>query len=292
MRYTIENDVLRATVDATGAQLCSAIRKDDGVEHIWGGDPSVWGFHAPILFPHCGALPDDSFFARGRIYRSSRHGFARDMEHSLIDHGERSISFALESSDATRERFPYDFRLVSTFSLENETLIHRSSVKNTDSEKMPFGIGYHPAFKIPFDDEHEARDYTLRFSDLESPICLKMSPRGLISGEIYQLASNVREIAVDDQLFDDESRCMINLRSRTLGLYEKKSTRAVVCDISDFPYTLIWSKPGAPKFICIEPWHSLPSAEGAPIAWDDKPAAAIIEPGEVWTCELRTSFLR
>ena len=65
-----------------------------------------------------------------------------------------------------------------------------------------------------------------------------------------------------------------------------------MCDISDFPYTLIWSKPGMPKFVCIEPWHSLPSPENGPTDWLQKPAAAILAPGESWSTTLTTQFKR
>ena len=54
MRYTIENEYLRLTVDTFGAQIVSVIRKCDGVEHMWQADPAVWGYHSPILFPHAG----------------------------------------------------------------------------------------------------------------------------------------------------------------------------------------------------------------------------------------------
>jgi galactose mutarotase-like enzyme len=47
-----------------------------------------------------------------------------------------------------------------------------------------------------------------------------------------------------------------------------------------------------PKFVCIEPWYSLPSAEGASIKWEEKPAAAVLNPGEAWSCTLSTSFVR
>ena len=51
MKYTIENEQLRITVDSLGAELHSVVCKEDGVEHIWEGDIAVWGRHAPILFP-------------------------------------------------------------------------------------------------------------------------------------------------------------------------------------------------------------------------------------------------
>ena len=52
------------------------------------------------------------------------------------------------------------------------------------------------------------------------------------------------------------------------------------------------SKAGDVKFVCIEPWHSLPSPENGSIDWNEKPAAAILTPGEAWSCTLSTSFVR
>ena len=38
--------------------------------------------------------------------------------------------------------------------------------------------------------------------------------------------------------------------------------------------------------------HSLPSPEGGSKSWEEKPAAAILLPGEAWSCTLSTAFLR
>jgi aldose 1-epimerase len=157
---------------------------------------------------------------------------------------------------------------------------------------MPFGIGYHPGYTVPFDDKHVATDYELRFSEMESPICVNCLPTGLVQKDHYFLPANINALPIDEELFANDSHCMVNLKSATLGIYEKGTGRAVVCNIAEFPYVLIWSKPGMPKFVCIEPWHSLPSAEGGSIKWEEKPAAAILNPGEAWSCTLSTSFVR
>ena len=290
--FTIENDYLKVTVTTWGAQVKSVIRKCDGVEHMWQADKSVWGYHAPILFPHCGKVVDGKLEAKGQIYESSQHGFARTMEHEFVDQTATSLVLELRACPETRARFPYEFALISTFTLENDTLHHTLTVENLDAETMPFGIGYHPAFAVPFDDQHVATDYELRFSDMESPICLNCLPTGLVQGNVYHLAPNTNTIPIDENLFANDSHCMVNLKSQTLGIYEKGTGRAVVCDIAEFPYTLIWSKPGMPKFVCIEPWHSLPSPEGGSKKWEEKPAAAILNPGEAWSCTLSTSFVR
>ena len=292
MEFTIENEYLKVTVTTWGAQVKSVVRKCDQVEHIWQADPAVWGYHAPILFPHAGKVVDGKIEAKGGVYESGQHGFARLMEHSFVDQTSDTIVLELCSSPETLAKFPYEFRLVSVFSLENDTLHHTLTVENLDEDKLPFGIGYHPAFAIPFDNAHVATDYELRFSEMESPICLNCLPTGLVQKDHYMLPGNITAIPVDEQLFANDSHCMVNLKSETLGIYEKGTGRGVVCNISEFPYTLIWSKPGMPKFVCIEPWQSLPSPEGGSRKWEEKPAAAILAPGEAWSTTLSTSFVR
>lgn len=290
--FTIENDYLKLTVTTWGAQVKSVVRKCDNVEHIWQADPDVWGYHAPILFPHAGKVPGNKIEVDGQTCDSVQHGFARLMEHELVEHTENAIVLELCANEDTLAKFPYEFRLVSTFTLENDTLHHILTVENLDEKKMPFGIGFHPAFAIPFDEKHTAADYEMRFSEMESPICLNCLPTGLVQSNHYYLGNNIHSIAIDENLFANDSHCMVNLKSQTLGLYEKGTGRGVVCNIEEFPYTLLWSKPGMPKFICIEPWHSLPSYEGSSSKWYEKPAAAILESGEAWSTTLSTSFVR
>ena len=290
--FTIENEYLKVTVTTWGAQVKSVIRKCDGVEHMWQADKSVWGYHAPILFPHAGKVAENIIEAKGNRYPATQHGFARLMEHTFVDQTADTIILELCSNEETLAKFPYEFRLVSTFTLEGDTLHHTLTVENMDEEKLPFGIGYHPAYAIPFDDKHTYADYELRFDRMESPLCVNCLPTGLVQKDHYWLGSNITSIPIDENLFANDSHCMVNLSSQTLGIYEKDTGRAVVCDIGDFPYTLLWSKKGEPKFVCIEPWESLPSPEGGSTKWEEKPQAAILSPGEAWSTTLSTSFVR
>ena len=293
MEYIIENDLIKVTVTTFGAQLKSVVRKDDGAEHMWQADPTVWGSHAPILFPHCGRLLDGKYIAKGKMYETKlAHGFARTMEHTFVYQNKDTLVLQLTDTPETLAIWPYKFRLMSAFTIEGDVLHHTLTVENQDDSEMPFGIGYHPAFAIPFDDKHTFRDYKLRFDKLESPICMDTSCGGLISGKTYYLGSNLNTIAIDEELFANDSHCMTALQSDTLGIYEKDSGRAVVCSIKAFPYCLIWSKPGEPKFVCIEPWHSLPSRTDGGYEWDQKPAAAILQPEESWSTTLSMAFVR
>ena len=293
MEFCIENTYLKVTVTDWGAQVRSVVRKCDGVEHMWQADPAVWGYHAPILFPYCGRLKDGKLEAKGKVYDcTAQHGFARTATHRLVEQTDEKLVLELTESEETLAVFPWRFRLLSIFTLDGDTLNHTLQVENPGQEPLSFGIGYHPAFAIPFDDKHTYADYELRFSETESPLCLGTAPKGLVNGEIYSLGTNLTAIPITAGMFDNDSHCMVNVRSKTLGLFEKDTGRGVVCNVGDFPYCLIWSKPGVPPFVCIEPWHSLPSYEFGGYNWEEKAAAARINPGESWRTTLKTAFVR
>ncbi len=292
MDYSIENEYLKVTVTTAGAQVKSVIRKCDGAEHIWQADPTVWGWYGPILFPHCGKVVEGVIEAKGSAYPSGQHGFARNMEHKFLRQNPGELVLVLESSEQTLLKWPYAFRLYSTFTLVEDSLHHSLTVENPGQEPLRFGIGYHPAYCIPFDGAHDSGDYVLKFDSPQSPVCIGCLPQGLVHGNCYSLGSHISQLPIDEKLFANDSHCMAGLTAKTLGIYEKGTGRAVVCDIGDFPYTLIWSKPGKPRFVCIEPWHSLPSWENGSKNWEEKPAAATLQPGESWSTTLRTRFVR
>ena len=72
MQYSIENDILRLTVDSHGAEPVSVIHKPTGAELLWQADPAVWKRHAPILFPYTGKLTGGKMLAKGVEYAGAR----------------------------------------------------------------------------------------------------------------------------------------------------------------------------------------------------------------------------
>ena len=241
MQATIHNEYLTLTVDTHGAEAVS-LKNAAGEELLWQADPAVWKRHAPILFPWTGKLKDGSFIHGGKTYKGGQHGFARDVEHTLIKAEGDTIQLELRPDETMKaERFPFDFVLTSTFRLDGKTLHHTLTVSNPGSEELRFGIGYHPAFCMPFDAEHTVEDYEFRFDQPESPVILDASGGGLLTGKCYYQWKNQQAIPLTNDLFDNDSFCMAGLRTKTLGIYEKDTGRSIVCDVAGFPYTLIWS---------------------------------------------------
>ena len=149
MQYSIENEILRLTVDTHGAEPVSVLHKPTGAELLWQGDPAVWGRHAPILFPYTGKLTGGKMIAKGVEYAGGQHGFARDVEHAMTRHADNLLEFELHANAETLPKWPYAFVLRSTFTLEGETVHHTLTVENPVEEELRFGIGYHPAFGFP-----------------------------------------------------------------------------------------------------------------------------------------------
>ena len=116
---------------------------------------------------------------------------------------------------------------------------------------------------------------------------------GLLSGKCYYQWKNQQAIQLTDDLFANDSFCMAGLRTKTIGIYEKGTGRKITCNVEGYPYALIWSAPAKPvRFVCIEPWHSLPAAETDPQQWSQRAAAACLAPGESWETTLSTTFER
>lgn len=297
MRYTLENEFLAVTADSLGAELVSVVDKATGAELLWQRDAKVWPRQAPILFPYCGRLRGGRYTLDGKAYECPQHGIARDYEHEFLGVSGGEMRFRLCSNADTLARFPREFQLTSIFRLAGRTLRHTLAVKNTGEKELRFGAGYHPGFAFPFDDQHSTEDYELRFDTPQTPAVVETGSgenAGLVTGNVHLLMEKSAVIPLHDHLFDSDSICMSALSAKTLSIVEKGSGRAVTLDVAGYPYVLIWSMPGDPalRFICIEPWRSLPDRVDATGEWNEKPCAAALAPGEEWHTDLDMTFDR
>lgn len=291
MEYTIENNFLKVVLSTYGAELQSVVDKATGAELLWQGNPEVWPRRAPILFPYCGKLKNGKFTHKDIEYSGGQHGFARDMEHILTDKTEQSATLLLEANALTMEKFPFAFKLISTYTLVESTLHHSIEVHNDGDEPMPFGFGYHPGFNCPFDEKHKTEDYVLRFSQPETPTVIDTGT-GLVSGKTSVFFEQQTDIPLTDVLFAHDSLCFTNLKSEALSLVEKDSGRRIDVCIAGYPYVLIWSVPGTLQYVCIEPWFGLPDAENASGVWTQKAAALTLAAETSWKTDLAMKFTR
>ncbi len=109
----------------------------------------------PILFPICGNLPDDRYTVDGVEYKLIQHGFARNLPWSVTSQSTdtaASLTICLDSNDATRQVYPFDFSVSFTYRLRGGELVIDQSYTNNSAVPMPFSTGLHPYFLAPAKD--------------------------------------------------------------------------------------------------------------------------------------------
>ena len=152
---------------------------------------------------------------------------------------------------------------------------------------------FHPAFLCPFDAQHKAEDYVVRFSQPETPTQIMTGQTdGLVTGEKAVYFEQQTEIPMSDEIFAHDSICFTDLKSARMSLVEKDTGKAVNVEVTGFPYVLLWSAAGPLHFVCIEPWMSLPDARDADGEWTHKPCAAVLSEGEQYEVTLSMEFAR
>jgi galactose mutarotase-like enzyme len=106
----------------------------------------------PILFPICGNLPDNSYKIGDKQYSLKQHGFAREMPWQVTHQStttDASLTVTLESTDATRQVYPFDFSVSFTYRLRGGELVIDQAYTNKSDTPMPFSTGLHPYFLAP-----------------------------------------------------------------------------------------------------------------------------------------------
>ena len=281
MLITIDNGALELTVDTLGAQMMSL--KRHGTEYLWQGDSAYWGDRAPILFPFIARLTNDSYKFQGKVYPMTIHGFANASEFAVAKKSADALVLELCSSEKTRVHYPIDFVLQVIFRLEGDTLYTTYRVENKSDVTMPFGIGGHPGFKVPVDENERFEDYYLEFSLECQPDRVGFTPAVYLSGhdEAYPLEADKR-IDLRHDLFDEDAIILKNM-AREVTLRSKASSHSVTVAYPKMPYLGIWHWPhtDAP-YVCIEPWSSLPSRQDVVEEFTCKSDLVQLEPGHTY----------
>lgn len=250
MIYTLENDILKIAIDTHGAELSSIYNKKEDKEMLWQGNPEYWGRKSPVLFPVVGKYKNGKTTYNGKEYSLGQHGFARDSEFTLVEKTENKLAFELTSSEETLEKYPFKFRLVCSFELNNDKIIVGWQVENTDDKKIYFSIGAHPAFYCE-------KGKTLLTMNGENIKYNLINSEGLYTPQKYDVEN---KIVLHDEVFDNDALIIENSGVTEVALVDNdKKYLTVKFDAEVFG---IWSpaKKNAP-FVCIEPWYGRCDAE-------------------------------
>ena len=95
----IKNDKLTVEFTSLGGTFTS-IKNAEGREYLWQGDAAFWKGQAPICFPVCGSLRNNTATTiEGKTLSMPRHGIVKDREFEVAEQTDTSITFRLESDE-------------------------------------------------------------------------------------------------------------------------------------------------------------------------------------------------
>ena len=210
-----------------------------------------------------------------------KHGFLRDTLCSLESIEDNKIIFKAESSIDTLKLYPYEFKILITYELVEKSIHSNLEFFNYSSNKMPFNLGLHPAFKVPLNDNESFEDYKVNF---DIPGSYNIPTVNLTDGtidytKVIRTFNNLKELPLNYSDYDFDALVFENILSHQITLTNKDESSGVVFNFEDFPMLGIWT-PNHIKspFICLEPWIGCADAPQSNGDFETKRDLIYVEP--------------
>lgn len=284
MHTKISNSKLSVQIKSKGAELFSLKNNVTQREFIWEGNSDFWGKHSPVLFPIVGTLKNNTYIFENKEYQLPRHGFARDLEFKIVYQTENEVIFSLSSDENTAKLFPFKFELQMHYILIDATLKLSYSVKNLDNKTLPFSIGAHPAFALPFEFEN----YSLQFEHQETLKSCTLE-NDLLSDKTFEIKLENKNLPLSYSLFANDALIFKTLKSKFITIVETENPILKI-SFSDFENLGIWTKPNA-KFICIEPWLGYSDTIHSNGNLSEKDGIQIVKENQTFCCSFSIEIL-
>lgn len=285
---TLTNGQLTIAVKEHGAELASI--KCNGREYLWQADEAFWKRHSPVLFPIVGAVWNGEYRSHGNVYKMGQHGFARDMDFTLIAESDTELRYELVSNETTLQKYPYAFRLEIGYRITGNRIKVMWHVENTGDEEMAFQIGAHPAFFWPEASADcyckEMRPAYFRITSDVNPLPLSViTEKGCVGATAEVTMDDEGYLLLDEHTFDNDA----------LIIEDSHITKVTLCDASRKPYLSmeftsplvgLWSPPkkNAP-FVCIEPWYGRTDSAGYDGPYEAKPWIQHLAPASAFNAQ-------
>lgn len=264
----LKNSDLIIEVSYKGAELQSIQYKN--IEYLWQGDSKYWKRRSPVLFPIVGRLLDDEYVYEGKTYHLSQHGFARDMDFSVVESSKDSVLYLVTENKESLEKYPFDFSLYIGYKLVGNMIEVSWKVVNANKNDMYFQIGAHPAFNFLNGSVIEINKTTNRYTLNKTPYVHDVLPET----EVGEITVSNESFINDAIIFDKIDRVII-----------KDKKKQVELNCPNFPFIGLWSNvtngENAP-FVCLEPWHGIADCIFHDKEFKNKKGINVLKPGKTF----------
>lgn len=280
--FKISNSFLFVLISDLGAELKQIVNPKTNLHYLWEGDESYWSESSPILFPTVGRMKDCKYYIDEKEYEIGCHGFLRNKKFCINNITTNSISFSYISTSEDYKAFPFKFKFVQKYTLEEQCLILNSYVYNLENSEMPFSIGFHPGFNVGIDDFSSCK---LTFNkELKKA---KMSEDCLFISEIDSNI-NKNEMFLDYKMFKNDALIFtswngwVNLSTKKYNI-EFYSPQLEVLTL--------WTNPKKNSpYICVEPCSTVPGDKNGHINITNRRGYFIIKENECKEIEQKWKF--
>ena len=253
MEYLIYNNNLKVLISNHGAEIKSI--KSANYEFIHDANPLYWNRSAPLLFPNIGGLKDQYTIFNNQQYPLTKHGFIRDVDFTLTKKTKEMIELQFQDNEHTYKLYPFHFRFIVIYQLIDNRIESYIKIINLDEKPLPFNIGLHPAFHIPFEKDYQFEDYLINFHETISIKSPQINHDGTIDWQKITKDVTQSKLPLNHEDYQNDA-IIINPMPKGGKISVKSlSGNEIVIDAPQFKTLGIWTTyPKHSPFICIEPW--------------------------------------
>ncbi len=228
-----------------------------------GGNLEKVGGGASILFPFSGSSfvdgkPDIWKTPTGKICPMKKHGFANGGKFEVVACSGDSIDLKFVKDEYSKKAYPFGFDFYVSYKFFPKSYILEMTMENREDIDLPWGVGYHPYFTVPWKKGKTHADYRMLI-DCNSAMYINNN-----NGE-FTPANDFREnMSLDSK--KPVARIHGDLRSGVVkfGLKDGSDDITIIMDDDAKSYStatvVTYGKPMESPFWCVEPWIVPPAS--------------------------------
>lgn len=178
-------------------------------------------------------LTGGSYYLDGQLCHMDIHGLAPYLEFSAVEQAPARLVMELASGEETLEKYPRALVFRIVYELRGNTLSVTYEVENRDENRLYFGLGAHPGFRLPLWKGRRFEDYRLRFQPGCAPRRIGFTPDCFLDGtdRPFPLADG-QYLPLSHRVFDNDA-IVLRDAGHQITLETAGDERSVTVDFSE-----------------------------------------------------------
>lgn len=197
-------------------------------------------------------------------------------------------TFDANQESPSYQYFPHEFVMTLTYSLSRGGLTQKAAVTNKSNSDMPFGLGYHTAFNVPFHKEGKIEAVVMRVSAGKRWVLDNFYiPTGVLAPlEGDELAYRAEGVSLNCKpICHHYTAEKIEHNGKPFNgaiIKDKSIGQNLVYELDDtYKHWMLWNNSGNDNFICPEPQTMAADAPNLSNG-HDVTGFIMIEPNGTW----------